>query len=797
MSESPVAAWSVAQVAQWVSALPLDGAGGVDDCNWTKVAAASCREEEIDGKALLSMSRRDVKDELGIPFGKANVLLECLELAKQGDSSRMQSAGHAEEGEPPMLGTTRSVRRSTPSSSGRVASSASSTLQSELLGMKLTALKKRARSAGVDEDDLDAVDDSDDIKQAVIRLIVAAEVDRSRGDREALRAELAAMKLTALKKRARQEGVDADALEEVDDADDIRAAVIGLILDVSAAASQSAADADARKAALTAELAQLKLRALKDRARSTGVDEDDLEEADDAVDIKSAVIALILTKECGTAGPPPSALPAQPDRLRAELSGMKISALRKRALASGVDADCVDEAIDCDDASVALVELILHAEAVGGGDETELRSELEGLKLGALSKRARGEGMGAEEIEEAMEAEDPKAALVEVILRTHSSPQARTSNEGVLLADSFRSDLAALRLKDLRARARSENIDAGLLEEAMDEDDPKAAVIRLLVNVRSAAEKARLELSDLRLKELRARAKQAGFSPELLEEAADSDEPKAAVIELLLSPAPRRSAQEAEPEEEPVAEQAQALTRSVSSIPADPDHPIFRALEAHSLEAHFEKLLELGVKRIEDLEHMNESDVQQLGMLKFDHAKFISAFITETPHHGVASTTSAGNSGAPVKGGGFSFEGGKHAMFSYNWDDQASVVRVREYFDSLGVPTWMDIDGGMKVNIYDSMASGVGKAAVVIAFISQRYQVSCAAPSFPRPLSQLTTSAPPLAAGFRQLQAGVDAGEAEQSCEFRANAFRVLPCFWSCFPDVNCLNVYAHSQLYL
>ena len=34
-----------------------------------------------------------------------------------------------------------------------------------------------------------------------------------------------------------------------------------------------------------------------------------------------------------------------------------------------------------------------------------------------------------------------------------------------------------------------------------------------------------------------------------------------------------------------------------------------------------------------------------------------------------------------------------------------------------------DIDGGMQVNIYDSMAQGVSKAAVVIAFIDQRYQV--------------------------------------------------------------------------
>ena len=34
-------------------------------------------------------------------------------------------------------------------------------------------------------------------------------------------------------------------------------------------------------------------------------------------------------------------------------------------------------------------------------------------------------------------------------------------------------------------------------------------------------------------------------------------------------------------------------------------------------------------------------------------------------------------------------EGQKHVMLSYQWDDQEQVVRVREYFESLGCPTWM------------------------------------------------------------------------------------------------------------
>ena len=66
----------------------------------------------------------------------------------------------------------------------------------------------------------------------------------------------------------------------------------------------------------------------------------------------------------------------------------------------------------------------------------------------------------------------------------------------------------------------------------------------------------------------------------------------------------------------------------------------------------------------------------------------------------------------------------KHAMFSYQWDCQSQVLSVREHFAKLGIPTWMDVDGGMQVNIYDSMALGVSNAAVVVAFLTQRYQDS-------------------------------------------------------------------------
>ena len=108
--------------------------------------------------------------------------------------------------------------------------------------------------------------------------------------------------------------------------------------------------------------------------------------------------------------------------------------------------------------------------------------------------------------------------------------------------DSLRAELGKLRLKALLSRARADGVDADSLEDAMDNDDPKQAVIELLVQQASSDAGAeqdalRRELSGLRLKELRARAKVAEVSADDLLEAADADDPKAATIELLLSAA--------------------------------------------------------------------------------------------------------------------------------------------------------------------------------------------------------------------------------------------------------------------
>ena len=97
--------------------------------------------------------------------------------------------------------------------------------------------------AGISEEEIDLADDSSDPRGALIDLLVAFEKANA-ADEPAellakLRAELAPMRVTALKRRAREAGVDAEALAAADDAADVQRAVIELILRNASGADQA------------------------------------------------------------------------------------------------------------------------------------------------------------------------------------------------------------------------------------------------------------------------------------------------------------------------------------------------------------------------------------------------------------------------------------------------------------------------------------------------------------------------------------------------------------------------------
>ena len=141
-----------------------------------------------------------------------------------------------------------------------------------------------------------------------------------------------------------------------------------------------AAAAAARSAEQQVPLAQLtKLSQLRKRAVADGIDPDVVDEALDSEEPRAAIVALIEQNQASTdsgqaeaeaeaalaaaAAAVAAASEAAEAALRAELSGLKLTELRKRALADGADSSEVDEALDSDDPKAGLAALVLEQAA--------------------------------------------------------------------------------------------------------------------------------------------------------------------------------------------------------------------------------------------------------------------------------------------------------------------------------------------------------------------------------------------------------------------------------------------------
>ena len=195
-----------------------------------------------------------------------------------------------------------------------------------------------------------------------------------------LRAQLAPMKVKALKLKAAEVGVDKEAIADADDAEDIKATVIKLIIDHVTAAQK--------------ELQGMKVRALKERAKAAGVGAEAIADADDADDVKQEVIKLIMAAEAAKAKAPPSA----EDVRRKELSAMKLSALKAAAAAAGVDPEALADADDTTDVKRTVIHLILRAERDGGAKRKAAEAAAQQqAKEAAAQRQAQAQQRAAEQ----------------------------------------------------------------------------------------------------------------------------------------------------------------------------------------------------------------------------------------------------------------------------------------------------------------------------------------------------------------------------------------------------------------
>ena len=267
---------------------------------------------------------------------------------------------------------------------------------------------------------------------------------------------------------------------------------------------------DQALASLRQKLGGQKMSKLRRRAAdNVGVTEEQLDQIDDAHEPREALIELVLghqrqqleEAENEEAAAAAAAVgPTTEDSLRQELGAMKVSELRRRAISDRINAAAVEVAGDEDDAKAALIRLICAAAARSssqkgdGGAAAEAkvvlaaeaaevlhRAELAGLKMSTLRKRVKEAGAGQQAIEEADDADDARAAMIELLLASQSGQTDRPDSA----LEALRQELISLKLGALRKRARAAGVDHDTIDEIDEDEDPKAALVELIVTATS------------------------------------------------------------------------------------------------------------------------------------------------------------------------------------------------------------------------------------------------------------------------------------------------------------------------
>jgi len=113
----------------------------------------------------------------------------------------------------------------------------------------------------------------------------------------------------------------------------------------------------------------------------------------------------------------------------------------------------------------------------------QLREELQSMKLLVLQRRFLSDTGDEAQLDAAMEKGNPKAAVVELIVQQHLANAVIQSDQAIQL----RHELQILTLRSLQKRAEAAQLPEEQIDDAMESDDAKTALVELLVNFSSAA----------------------------------------------------------------------------------------------------------------------------------------------------------------------------------------------------------------------------------------------------------------------------------------------------------------------
>jgi hypothetical protein len=146
----------------------------------------------------------------------------------------------------------------------------------------------------------------------------------------------------------------------------------------------------------------------------------------------------------------------------------------------------------------------------------------------------------------------------------------------LLEEQQLRAELSTLRVKELKNRARQVGVDEEKLADADDEPDVKGTVIELVLEGSALLGQARARLSTMKVKALKARAREVGVDDAKLDDADDEEDVKGTVISLILQNnpdglglSPRHEARNVEPAEtkpEPTAKMDEQEVQALLSL---------------------------------------------------------------------------------------------------------------------------------------------------------------------------------------------------------------------------------------
>jgi hypothetical protein len=264
------------------------------------------------------------------------------------------------------------------------------------------------------------------------------------------------------------------------------------------------------------------------------------------------------------------------------------------------------------------------------------------------------------------------------------------------LGAALRAELLLLPPSQLRKRAAAAGVADAAIEAAEDAAAPKEAMVELVLANETAGDEAlRAELQGLTPSQLRKRAAASGAADAAVEAAEDSAAPKEAMIELIV--AAEGGADAALRAE--LGELAPSQLRKRAAAAGAADAAIEAAEDSTSPK---DAMIELIVVAGGDYSAAPPQPGPEAPGKADDAEAAAEAATTEPqdrPHFGVADPQPPQPRGTGPRS---IIPNGKHAMLSYQWDHQAVVRKVNKALQARGVQCWMDIDGGMQSDIYDS-----------------------------------------------------------------------------------------------